>query len=55
MAEYNHHRANMRNFLVGLTMAEMHDVLDQAAEAGHASRVEYIEEYIHEVEADFAG
>ena len=49
MAEYNHHRANMRNFLVGLNLAEMYDVLDQAAEAGHADRVEYIEEFIREV------
>ncbi len=48
MAEYNPHRANMRNFLVGLTMPEMYDTLDLAVESGDADRVGYIEEFIAE-------
>ncbi len=47
-------RANVRSFLVPLTMAELQDELDMSVAQGDAVRAGYIEEFIRDVEADFS-
>jgi len=53
---YNQHRANVRNFLVGLTIPEIQTVWREAIArtgAGLNSRASYIEEYLNEVIREF--
>jgi hypothetical protein len=50
----NQHRANVRNFLVGLNMQEMQEFRDGAIENGNAAGAGYADEYIREVESEFA-
>lgn len=50
---YNYHRANVRNYLVGLSLRESQEFLAGAAERGEAGVVEYAEEWIRELEAEF--
>ena len=48
------HRANVRNFLVGLNMQEMLEYRKGAVERGDADGVGYADEFMREVAAEFA-
>jgi hypothetical protein len=48
-------RMNVRNWLVPLTVAEVQDELDWAIEQGETEKAGYIEEFLHELEAEFDG
>jgi hypothetical protein len=45
-------RSNVRNFLVGLTISEIRDVLAGSVERGETRRADFIEEYLREVEEE---
>jgi hypothetical protein len=45
----------VRNFLVPLTVAEVQRELDLSVEMGDTVRAGYVEEFLRELEADFAG
>jgi hypothetical protein len=47
---YNVHRANVRNFLVGLTLAECRDWALAASERGDTESAGYANEFISELE-----
>lgn len=48
-------RQAVRNFLAPLTVAEVQRELDLSIEMGATVRAGYVEEFLRELEADFAG
>ena len=48
----NQLRANVRNFLVGLTMAEVRRELDLSVAMGDTARAGYIDEWLQELLAE---
>ena len=48
-------RQNVRNFLLPLTIAEVERELEISLERGDMTRAGYVEEFLLELHADFAG
>jgi hypothetical protein len=51
---YNQHRANVRNFLVGLNMQEILEYRKGAIERDDAAGAGYADEFMRDVADDFA-